>query len=262
MNTLHQIRFGLLVGTRDFTLYWNWKTWFGGWMVQMLAQAAFFSMFARLFDSPYHEQYLLIGNAVAVGAQAVCWTIPSTTWDRWMGTYPLLVIAPASLFPAIVGRTAVWMLSGIATTLVVFVILGAVFDLSLPWPNTLLIIPLVVLTHVSTFCFAQFLGACVLRQSQLRNLVLGTVTMGIRAFCGVSVPIAFWPDPVEFIVRLLPITHGLQAIRLTIDQAPAGAILQAAALEAAVGLGWIVLAMLAMDRIADSGRANGSIEFI
>ena len=37
-------------------------------MVQMLAQAAFFSLFARLFDSPDQERFLLIGNAVAVGA--------------------------------------------------------------------------------------------------------------------------------------------------------------------------------------------------
>ncbi len=262
MNTLQRIRFGLLVGTRDFTLYWNWKTWFGGWMVQMVAQAAFFSMFARLFDSPYHEQYLLIGNAVAVGAQAVCWTIPSSTWDRWTGTYPLLVIAPASQFPAAVGRNSVWMLSGIATTLVVFVILGAVFNLSLPWPNTLFLVPLVVLTQVSTFCFAQFLGVFVIRQYQMRNLLLGTVTMGVRAFCGVSVPIAFWPGSVQFVVKLLPITHGLEAIRLLLDGAPAHAILQAAALEAVVGTGWLVLAMLAMDRIAESGRKSGSIEFI
>ena len=77
MNTLRLFRYGLFVGTQEFTHLWNWKTWFGGWMVQIAAQAAFFSLFARLFDSPDHEHFLLIGNAVAVGAHTVTWAILS-----------------------------------------------------------------------------------------------------------------------------------------------------------------------------------------
>ena len=88
------------------------------------------------------------------------------------------------------------------------------------------------------------------------------MTMVLRAFCGVSVPITFWPGYVQFVVKLLPLTHGLHAIRLVVDQAPVAAILQAAALEAAVGLGWIALAVLAMDRMTNAGRADGSIEFV
>ena len=101
-----------------------------------------------------------------------------------------------------------------------------------------------------------------LRKSQLRNLLLSLMTTGVRAFCGVSVPIAFWPEHVQFIVKLLPITHGLQAIRLALDEASLAAILQAAALEIAVAMGWIIIAVLAMDRMADAGRKDGSIEFI
>ena len=84
----------------------------------------------------------------------------------------------------------------------------------------------------------------------------------MRAFCGVSVPIAFWPGFVQFVVKLLPLTHGLQAIRLLLDEASPIAIMQAAALEAAVGLGWIALAVLVMDRMANAGRKDGSIEFV
>ena len=91
---------------------------------------------------------------------------------------------------------------------------------------------------------------------------MGIVNVVLRAFCGIAVPIAFWPDYVQFIVRLMPITHGLEAIRLVLDQGSVADILQAAGLEAAVGLGWIVMVILVMDRMADSGRANGSIEFI
>ena len=66
----------------------------------------------------------------------------------------------------------------------------------------------------------------------------------------------------QLIVQFLPITHGLQAIRLLLDEGSTAAILQAASLEAVVGLGWIVLAILAMDRMANAGRADGSIDFV
>ena len=57
-------------------------------------------------------------------------------------------------------------------------------------------------------------------------------------------------------------THGLQAIRLLLDEASTVSILQAAGFEAIVGLGWITLAILAMDRMANAGRRDGSIEFV
>ena len=79
---------------------------------------------------------------------------------------------------------------------------------------------------------------------------------------GVSVPVAYWPGSMQFVVKLLPITHGLQAIRLTLDEAPFAAVLQSAALEIAVTLGWAVLAVLLIDRVANVGRKDGSIELV
>ena len=263
MSHLRVFRYGMLVGVRDFTWYYSWRTWFGGWMVQIVAQAVFFSLFARLFDSPEQERFMLIGNAVAVGALTASWTIGQAGRDRGDGTYPLLVIAPSSLVPAVMGRTSIWLAAGVATTLGTFLVLGALFDLALPWPDTLLIVPLVALTCASTYCLSLFLGALVsARLPRGSNLVMGILTTVGRAFCGVSVPVAFWPDAVQILVQLVPITHGLQAIRLVLDEASVGSILEAAGLGTLVGLGWVVIAALVMDRMANSGRADGSIEFV
>lgn len=38
-------------------------------------------------------------------------------------------------------------------------------------------------------------------------------------------------------------------------------VLRHAALEAAVGLGWLLVAALTLRRLAESGRRDGSIEF-
>ena len=175
----------------------------------MIAQAVFFSLLARLFESPDQERFLLIGYAVAVGAANVAWTIQSTTWDRWMGTYPLLVIAPSSLAPAVMGRTSIWLPAGVATTLVTLSFMAIVFDLALPWPAAVAVVPLVVLTSLSTYCFTLYSSERWPSVSPVPvTSYTSVITIGARAFCGVSVPVSFWPEGVQIVVQFLPITHG------------------------------------------------------
>ena len=169
---------------------------------------------------------------------------------------------PGSLVPAVMGRTSIWFAAGTATSLLTFIVLGVLFDLALPWPDTIFVVPLVILTCASTYCLTLFLGCLVTRQPRIRNLVLGLWNTGVKAFCGVVVPISFWPDSVQTIVRFVPITHGLQAIRLLLDEASATAILSEAALEVAVGVIWVAIAIIVMDRMANAGRKDGSIEFL
>ncbi len=262
LNWLRVFRFGLLVGSQELRYYWNWKTWLSGWMAQQLAQVAFFAVLGLLLDSPDRVRFLLIGHAVAIGAMAAGWAIQLAPSDRFDGTYPLLVIAPSSIIPAITGRTIIWLGNGVATCFVTFVILGVVFGVAFPWPDTLLLVPLVLLTLTSTYCLALFLGSVVIRLPASSNMIHGFSTLIYRAFCGVSVPVSYWPGWIETAVQFLPITHGVQAIRLLLDRGSAVAILEAAGLEILVGLGWLLVAMLAMDRMAQAGRRDGSIEII
>ena len=125
----------------------------------------------------------------------------------------------------------------------------APWPFTFPWPNTLLIVPLLVLICASTYCLSLFLGSLVTRQPRVRSSVGSIPSFVTTAFCGVSVPLSFWPDSVQLIVQFLPVTHGLQAIRMVLD-------------EAAVGLGWLVVATITLDRMANAGRADGSIEFV
>ena len=79
--------------------------------------------------------------------------------------------------------------------------------------------------------------------------------------CGVNVPLSYYPRALEWIAHFLPLTNGLLAIRGIFDGAGSGAILGHVALEAAVGLGWMALAMLSFDRLASRGRLDGSLDY-
>lgn len=233
-----------------------------GWLVRIVAQAAFFALVGRLLDNPDYVRYLVIGNGVVVGALAVNWTVPSSTWDRGDGTYPLLVAAPSSLFPAVMGRTAIWLCNGVATSFASLVVLVAVFRIAVDATAILLILPLLVLTCVGVYCFALLLGSLVTRAPRTRNIVHNSALTMLMAFAGVSVPVSFWPAPIEVWANLLPLTHGLAAIRLAFDGGALLDIAREAGWEAAVAAGWLALSLLTIDRMAEAGRADGSIEFV
>lgn len=262
MSGIRVFLYGLRVGWMQFTGFWTWSTWTGGWLLRIVAQATFFAMIGQLLDSPESLRYLVIGNGVVVGALAVNWTVPASTWDRGDGTYPLLVVSPSSLIPAIIGRTAIWLLNGIATSLASLVTLAVVFRIAVPWPSALLIAPLVTLTCASVFCFALMLGSLVTRMPSARNVVHNSALTALMAFCGVSVPVAFWPGWVQVIANCLPLTHGLAAIRGVFDGAPLAVIASNAVWSIVVSAGWLAISVLTMDRMADAGRADGSIEFV
>jgi ABC-2 type transport system permease protein len=261
MNRVRVYGYGLRAGWADFTVFWNWRSWSAGWMLRIVSQAAFFALIGQLLDAPDRVRYLVIGNGVAVGALAVGWTIPSSTWDRGDGTYPLLVVAPSSLLPAITGRTSIWLCNGVATSLVSLAVLGVVFDIEIGLMAAVVAVPLVVLTCVSVYCFDLLLGSLINRAPRTRNVVHNSVLTMLTALCGVSVPVAFWPGWLEVVANVLPLTHGLAAIRLVFDSGPLIGVAREAALEVVVGAGWLMASLFTMDRMANAGRADGTIEF-
>ena len=112
------------------------------------------------------------------------------------------------------------------------------------------------------YCLFLFLGSLTLRVPKLRNVVYGVATTLLMAICGVSVPVAFWPSWVRSIAEVLPVTHGLQSVRLLLGHGAGIDVLHGVVFEAFIAVLWLCLAVWSMDRMADAGRANGSIEFV
>jgi ABC-2 type transport system permease protein len=262
MNALRVYRYGLMVGWQEFKGYWTIKTWLSGWAVQMVAQAAFFSLLGELLGSPDYLRFLAIGFAIGVGAYAANWAISASTWDRFDGTYPLLVIAPSSLLPAVLGRSCVWAGNGIATSVMAFGALRVVFGLELPWPETLLALALIPLCSAGVYSFVLFESCIVTRVPRLRNTFLNASSTLFNAFCGISVPVSFWPGWVQVLANLLPLTHAVHAVRLVLDRGPAEDVAYSVLYALLTTAAWMLAAMLTMDRMADAGRRSGSIEYV
>jgi ABC-2 type transport system permease protein len=82
----------------------------------------------------------------------------------------------------------------------------------------------------------------------------------LMSICGVVVPVTFWPGWVQAVANVLPVTHGLEAIRVLLDEGPFDKIVEGVALEFVVATSWLALSILLIDRLAEGGRRDGSIE--
>jgi ABC-2 type transport system permease protein len=81
------------------------------------------------------------------------------------------------------------------------------------------------------------------------------------ALCGVNVPVSFYPTWLEWIVRCLPLTNGLEAIRGVVTGAPWSSIAGHAGAELLVGSVWFSLALATFGVFMRAGQRDGSLEY-
>jgi ABC-2 type transport system permease protein len=251
----------LLTGFADFGALYTLRSWIFGWMSRVLCQVAFFALVGRLLEDEEATRYLLIGNAVSIMVLEASVVVASTAWERAAGTLPLLVASPVHPVLVFFGRSLFGVVVGTVSSSVALLTLAPLFGVSLPWPAVLAVIPLITLVGFTCYCFLLFLAGLALRAMHLRNLVSNVAALGLIAFCGVQVPVTFWPPWVQAITQFLPLTHGLEAIRLLLESAAVGRVGAGAAVELLVGVAWLSVSVLTFRRFVESGRRDGSIEF-
>ncbi|MFI9811347.1 ABC transporter permease [Saccharothrix variisporea] len=255
------LRGALISALADFRAIYTWWTWGFAWLTRIIVQVAFFAIIGRLLDSPERTRFLLVGNAVFIAVLVSMLVCASTSWERQTGTLPLLIASASHPFVVFAGRSAQWIVDGTVCASVSLFVLGPLFGLGVPLSRMLAAIPVILLISVSAYCFGLALAGLVLRKMELRNLVGNLASLSLMVFCGVQVPTSFWPEPVQVVASVLPLTHGLHAVRDLFAGAPVGAILGSVGLEMCVLVGWLLIASLTFRWLAESGRADGSIEY-
>jgi ABC-2 type transport system permease protein len=260
-QSLRILRHAAAQGLAEFRLVYTWKTWLSGWLLRLLTQVTFFALIGQLLGSQAEMRYIVVGNAVALITLEAMVVIASSAWERQQGTLPLLVAAPAGHVPVYLGRGVQWLVTGMVSSATALALLPFLLGVPLPWPRALAAFPMLALVGVTSYCLGCFLASLVLRLLALQWLVLNLGYLVPMTIGGVNVPVAFWPAWVQAVANVLPLTHGLRAIRLLLAGMPAGAVWSELVAEAAVGACWLLLAVVSLNRLAEHGRRDGSIEF-
>jgi ABC-2 type transport system permease protein len=261
MRHLPILRFAALAGYHDWRRLHGWKPWLTQWIWRITFQTMFFALIGRMVGSQQRVHFILIGNAVVTAALVAMYCVQSMCWERGSGTLPLLIASPASPLVVFVGRSVIWIWDGLASAIAALFLIGPVFRLPLPWPRVLWTVPLLLLVAVTTYFMATFFGSLALRSPNGRNTLAASVIGVMQAIAGVNIPVGFFPGWVQAIASVIPLKHGLDAIRGVLAGAPAPGIVVSSMTAIALAAGWCALAVVSLQLLAERGRRDGSLEF-
>ncbi|USQ80172.1 ABC transporter permease [Ornithinimicrobium faecis] len=236
-------------------------TWTVGWLGRIIMQVIFFALIGTLLGSREAVIYLFVGQAVMATVTECFMAIPSTTWERRTGTLALLTAAPGPLWPVFVGRSLQWLPSGVATGSIVLLAVGPFFGVTWSLGAGLLLVPALAVVAVSMYAVALTLAAVVLRGPRWRNVVSNLSVLVVMLLSGATVPVTTWPNWLQALAQVLPVTHGLEAIRVLEVDGVVREVWPPLGLALVLGAGWFVVAGCAFTLFGEAGRRDGTIDF-
>lgn len=243
-------RFAAVIGWRDFRALYRWYTYAGGWLVRVVAQAAFLASVGLLVGSEPVAHRIAIGAACASAATGALLAIPMASMERALGTAGLLVVSPAGLVPSMLGRAVDRLVDG---GLMSFTALVAVFaylpEVRLLQPSSLLLPVLAVAMAYATTCLSMTLAGAALLWPDARNLISSSLTVPLTLLSGAVLP----HEPtggLALVSHLVPLGNGIRGCRELALGHAGGALLPLLA-ELLVGSVWLVAAIGSL-RVAQS----------
>lgn len=261
VDSLRVLRHASAFAITELGAVYSWQSWLFGWVGRVIMQVIFYALIGVLLEDPSAVQFLLIGNVTLIAASMGTFAIQSTQWERYAGTFPLLVAAPSRIVWVYLGRSVEWFADGLATSLIALAVCAPIFDVPITLSEGLRVVPILLAIIVATYGLGTFLGAVVMRNPDTRNVVMNVNTFVMAIVTGANVPVEFFPEPVQALAQVFPLTHGLEAVRAVVGGAKLDEVGAEVGLTLLVGLAWAALAAVTFERFAESGRRDGSIDF-
>lgn len=249
-----QIGYGLISSFQDYRAMFTWRSWAGGWLLRLTCQVLFFATLGKLMSDPGAEAYIALGNAAVLGPVGTLGVVSSSVGERRTGTLQHLLVSQANPLLVIASRGLYWVADGILTSCAVLTILSALIPGTLGAGALPGVFAVEVMLSLCTYAMSLALAGLSLRRPGSRMYLTASTTIIVLALAGVNTPP---PDSgaLGVIGQVLPVRHGLQAIRELAHGRPLSAGLLVS--ELCVALGWALVAYagltLTLRRSARSG---------
>jgi ABC-2 type transport system permease protein len=219
-------------------------------------QGIFLVLAGRVIGGRAGEPYALAGAAAFLAtSRTIVYVGDIVLTDRLSETYYRLQGGVLPPWLVCLLRLPPYIASGFISSLLALAVCGPLLGLSAQSARLLPLLPLYLLTACTTAAFGLAVSALAVGR-QTADILLGNLASFLILACSrVVAPDAGAARWLADAGTVLPVTHGLQAVRAQLaGQAWAGQ----AGLEAAVGAAWVVLAIVLLavqDRRARGGPA-------
>jgi ABC-2 type transport system permease protein len=235
--------------------------WFLASFIRVLAQVLFFGLLGRAVGDADQVRFLVIGNAVVLVALETLFVVLSTVMERNQGTLVVLAASPTSPANVYLARGLQWVASATITSTVALLSLPFVLGVPVPLIRLPLVVPVLFVIGLSCNAYGAALSSVVLHSPSATWLLINLGYLVVAAFGGVNVPTSFWPGWFQGMTSMLPLGHGLHAVRALLDGSPVTGVLADVLAELVVGACWFGVALLAYRQFVVRSTRDGTLDF-
>jgi ABC-2 type transport system permease protein len=201
----------------NFLVYLTPSIYFGVHIPRRLLQALFFILIAKAAGGNDLAKFALIGNAIQIAVFSAVFSMTIVIEaEKWNNTLQYLIASPSNWLPIMLGKGMSDYGDSLIGAALIFAILPPILGIQLPVLNLLISIPVILITVLAASSLGWLIGAIALpvRWGTLISNMMGYAMMIV---CGVNFPLTALPPAVQWIGNVLPVTHGLQAIRMILE---------------------------------------------
>jgi ABC-2 type transport system permease protein len=225
---------------------------------RVVLQVLFFSLLGGYVAGDGGMTYAYVGATAHVVTLATVVKCPDVLLDeKAYGTLYRLRLSRVPLVAVLVARQWVYAVEALAAVTLSIVVAGAILGRWEVATGLLGLLPLYVVLIASTSALA--LATAVVSVGRRADTLLPNA-MGLLLLlaCGAIVPVAS-VGALAGVAPVLPLTHGLAAIRAALDGGAVGALLVR---EAVVGTGWYAVAVAGLRVQSWRARRSGHDDFL
>lgn len=222
-----------------------------------VTQVLFFTLLGKTTGGD--PTYYVIGNATQLAVTSgIFGVIQVIVTERRMGTLPHLMIVPTSNALTFYGRGLFLIFDGLTSIAVGFGVGALLFGLDFSSVHWLWLIVALLVTCFAVSGLGLTLGVMGLVGTDL-NLLLNVALSILLVVCGVNFPVEELPGIVRGVAHLLPLTHGIMAVRATFVGQTIEAI-ENVGWEALIGCGYMALGYVMFYYYERRARQQGTLE--
>lgn len=228
-------------------------------ILEPIAQLLFFTFLGQF--AGFDPAYFALGNAVRLASiSGLYGSVMVMMEERMSGTLPLVIASATPMGQTIVTRVALQGLDGLLTTALGLTVSFLFLGLDASAVQWLWLLPALLITVYAIAALGLFVSIFGVFGVDL-GFVMNFVYTLLILFCGVNFSITLLPPALQFVAHLLPLTHGLLAIRAIV----AGDLINAPfylLLECSIGCGYGISGYLLFRYAEYRARVQGTLDLI
>jgi len=228
-------------------------------IMEPLAQLLFFTLLGAF--AGLDPAYFALGNAIRLASVSGLYgCVVVMAEERISGTLQVVMASATPIGQTLITRMAMQGLDGVVTTLLGLTVSFLFLGVDASHVQWVWLLPALLITSYAISCLGLLVSIFGVFGVDL-TFVMNLVYTLLLLFCGVNFPITLLPTYFQAVAQLLPLTHGLIAIRALVAGETAGVVTQLS-LEALIGLGYGLSGYFLFRYAEYRARVRGTLDLV